>query len=208
MSGAKTMRLTLNAAETGHLVFSTLHSASVPEALHRLVAAFPPEIQAAVCAQLADCLRAVVCQTLVWREDGGILVPECEILRSSTAAQSLIRQGQFQKLRSVIETAAQHGMFTRDRYRRWLDTRTSFHVPKPTMDTPAASPETSSDDDPVLDALPGHLESDSGATAREPTDAEREAPFRPSSAANDEDVIVIQPPEQSLADLIRELEED
>ena len=61
---AETMRLTLNAAETGHLVLTTLHSASAAEALQRLVSAFPAEIQAGVCAQLADCLVGVICQRM------------------------------------------------------------------------------------------------------------------------------------------------
>jgi len=58
------MRLTLNASETGHLVFATIHSSSAVEALQRLVSAFPSEIQNSVAAQLADCLAAVVCQRL------------------------------------------------------------------------------------------------------------------------------------------------
>src|SRR5947209_7473785 len=60
----ETMRLTLNAAETGHLVLTTLHSASCAEALQRIVSAFPAEIQAGICAQLADCLVGVVCQRM------------------------------------------------------------------------------------------------------------------------------------------------
>jgi Tfp pilus assembly pilus retraction ATPase PilT len=67
MRDPQTMRLTLNAAETGHLVLATAHSATSAEALQRVVAAFPSEIQNSVCAQLADCLVAVVCQLAVSR---------------------------------------------------------------------------------------------------------------------------------------------
>jgi twitching motility protein PilT len=123
MRDAASMRLTLNAAETGHLVLATLHSASVAEALQRIVLAFPAEIQSGIAAQLADCLVAVICQQLRFREDVGILVPECEIALSSSASRSVIRQGEFAKLTSVLETGAADGMFTWERYRRWLATR-------------------------------------------------------------------------------------
>jgi twitching motility protein PilT len=120
------MRLTLNAAETGHLVLATLHSATVGEALQRIVLAFPAEIQGGIAAQLADCLVGVVCQRLTWREPPGLRVPECEVLLSNSASRSVIRQGEFVKLVSVMETGAADGMFTFDRYRRWVDGRTQW----------------------------------------------------------------------------------
>ncbi|MBM4373320.1 MAG: Flp pilus assembly complex ATPase component TadA, partial [Deltaproteobacteria bacterium] len=98
------MRLTLNAAETGHLVLATLHSSTAAEALQRLVMAFPAEIQRSVAAQVADCLLAVVCQHLRYRPELDLQVPECEILRGSVAARSVIRQCEFSKLASVLET--------------------------------------------------------------------------------------------------------
>src|SRR5436189_1253566 len=85
MRDPETMRLTLNAAETGHLVLSTVHSSSCAEALQRVVSAFHAEIQTAVRGQLADCLLAVICQRLRYRPDLKIRVPECEILISTTA---------------------------------------------------------------------------------------------------------------------------
>src|SRR5450432_769052 len=80
MRDPETMRLTLAAAETGHLVLATLHSSTVRDALARIVSAFSAEAQANVSAQLADVLVAVVCQQLTYREDLEMLVPECEIL--------------------------------------------------------------------------------------------------------------------------------
>src|SRR5258706_10555929 len=77
MRDPETMRLTLNAAETGHLVLATAHSATAAEALQRVVAAFPSEIQNSICAQLADSLVAVICQRLQYRPDLKIQVPEC-----------------------------------------------------------------------------------------------------------------------------------
>jgi twitching motility protein PilT len=123
------MRLTLNAAETGHLVLATLHSATVAEALQRIVLAFPPEIQSGIAAQLADALVAVVCQRLRFLPDAGLRVPECEILMASTAARSVIRQSEFSKLASVLETGAGDGSTTFARYRRWVDGRTRWVRP-------------------------------------------------------------------------------
>ena len=114
------MRLTLNAAETGHLVLATLHSATAAEALQRIVLAFPAEIQSGIAAQVADCLQTVICQRLRYHPDLGLQLPECEILQSTSASRSVIRQGEFSKLASVVETGAADGMFTWERYRRWV----------------------------------------------------------------------------------------
>ena len=123
------MRLTLDACETGHLVLATLHSSTVVEALQRVVAAFPAQEQPSVCAQLADNLIAVVSQRLVWRDDPGLRVPECEILRANTAVQSILRQGQFFKLNTAMETGARSGLWTLTRYRQWIESRTDWVQP-------------------------------------------------------------------------------
>jgi twitching motility protein PilT len=125
----ETMRLTLSAAETGHLVLATVHSSNCAEALQRVVNAFPPEIQSNVSAQLADCLIAVVSQRLQFRPNLGICVPECEVLKSSTSVKNFIRNRDFFKIASSLETGVESGMWTYTRYRNWLDKRTSFHVP-------------------------------------------------------------------------------
>ena len=83
MRDPETMRLTLNAAETGHLVISTLHSSTGAEALQRMTSAFPAEIQASVRAQLADCLVGVLAQRLRYRADLKRRVPECELITAS-----------------------------------------------------------------------------------------------------------------------------
>src|SRR5262249_23667444 len=80
MREPETMRLTLSVSETGHLVLATVHSSTCPEALQRLVSAFPAEIQSSVAAQLADSLIAVISQRLHFRQDLNIRVPECEVL--------------------------------------------------------------------------------------------------------------------------------
>ncbi len=146
MREPETMRLTLNAAETGHLVLTTMHSGSCAEALQRVVAAFPPEVQSAVSSQLADCLVAVVCQRLRFRDDLGMLVPECEILIASSAMRGVIRQGQFYKLGTVLEGGGQDGSWSFARYHDWLTAKTDWSMPErndaaePAIETPAAVP--------------------------------------------------------------------
>jgi twitching motility protein PilT len=126
MRDPETMRLTLNAAETGHLVLATMHSSSCGEALQRLVAAFPPEIQASVTAQLADCLVGVVCQRLRFRPELKLLVPECEVLMASSAMKGVLRLGQLFKLGTVLEGGGQDGSFSFERYQEWLGSKTDW----------------------------------------------------------------------------------
>src|SRR5215468_11008288 len=95
MRDPETMRLTLSASETGHLVLATVHSSTCAEALQRVVGAFPAEIQNSVAAQLADCLLAVVSQRLHFWEKLKIRVPECEILTANNAVRNFIRNREF-----------------------------------------------------------------------------------------------------------------
>ena len=138
MRDPETMRLVLNAAETGHLVLATVHSSTVGEALARLVSAFAPDIQNGMAAQLADALVAVVGQRLVARGPGDRLVPELEILLANTAARATIRQGQFSKIQSVLESGGLDGCWTLSRYRDWLGRRTDFYVATDNETEPAA----------------------------------------------------------------------
>jgi len=132
----ETMRLTLNAAETGHLVFATVHSGSCAEALQRIVLAFPSEIQANIAAQLADSLVAVVCQRLRFRADLNLLLPECEILRSNNSVKAFIRNRDFFKLPQALETGGEHGMWSFGRYQAWMAKRTDWHLPGTSEQTP------------------------------------------------------------------------
>ncbi len=141
MRDPETMRLTLNAAETGHLVLATVHSSNCAEALQRVVSAFPSEVQNSVAAELADCLIAVISQRLQFRSSLNIRVPECEVLTANTAVKSYIRGRDFFKIPSALETGAEHGMWSFARYRGWLDKRTNFQMPE------NASPQI--EDEPV-----------------------------------------------------------
>src|SRR5262249_32885209 len=127
MREPETMRLTLNASETGHLVLATMHSATCAEALQRIVSAFPAEMQSSVRSQLADCLVAVICQRLRFRADLKIRVPECEILVPSMPIKNFIRTGDFFRIISSLETGADHGMWTFQRYSTWLENKKNWH---------------------------------------------------------------------------------
>ena len=121
MRTPEVMRLTLNAAETGHLVLATMHSANCAEALSRLCMSFPSDIQASIRAQLADCLVAVSCQRLDFLSAHRLRVPRCEILLPSSGAKGTIRMGNFSQLANVIQAGGDEGMWTFDRYQRWMD---------------------------------------------------------------------------------------
>ncbi len=143
MRDPETMRLTLSASETGHLVLATVHSSSCTEALQRVVSAFPAEIQSSVSAQLADCLVAVISQRLRFRPELNIRVPECEILAATIAVKSLIRQRDFFKIASAIETGADHDMWSFQRYAKWLDARTTWSLPGQNSEPPDNEPSES-----------------------------------------------------------------
>jgi len=166
MRRPETIRLTLDAAETGHLVFTTAHSGSATEAVQRVVAAFPPTQQASVCAQLAECLVAVVCQRLQYRSDLGIRVPVCEILRASDPVRAIIRSNKLAKLASVIMTGGAEGMWTFDRYQRWLDGRARFHLPS------RAAPAQHSEEPAALAARPARSRPPRADPTPAPTPAE------------------------------------
>lgn len=136
MREPETMRLTLNAAETGHLVLATVHSGTCAEALQRIVLAFPSEIQNNIAAQLADSLVAVVCQRLRYRPDLNIRLPECEILRSTSPVKTFIRNRDFFKLPQALETGADFGMWSFTRYQTWMAKRPQWHIPSAEDEAP------------------------------------------------------------------------
>ena len=140
MREPETMRLTLNASETGHLVLATVHSSTCAEALQRVVSAFPSEIQSSVSAQLADSLVAVVSQRLRFRPELNIRVPECEILVATHAVKNFVRNRDFFKIISAIEAGGEHGMWSYQRYRTWLDSRTEWHIPGESPEPPDTEP--------------------------------------------------------------------
>jgi twitching motility protein PilT len=146
MRTPEVMRLTLNAAETGHLVLATMHSANCAEALSRLCMSFPSDIQPSIRAQLADCLVGVSCQRLDFLSAHRLRVPRCEILLPSSGAKGTIRMGNFSQLANVLQSGGDEGMWTFDRYQRWMDQVSDWVHPAQTaplrdsIQRPAAKP--------------------------------------------------------------------
>lgn len=191
----ETMRLTLNASETGHLVLATVHSASCIEALQRIIAAFPAEMQNAVRSQLADCLHAVVSQRLRYRADLKIRVPECEILIANHAIRSFIRSGDLYKISSAIETGAETGMWSFARYAQWLENRKNWHIT-----TAAEEPESEAVGAPL-----SVRESPGAASVRPRGPAPVPFESKPAKPVPASGAIEIEPVEGGLNELIRKL---
>jgi twitching motility protein PilT len=168
MREPETMRLTLSAAETGHLVLATVHSSNCAEALQRVVGAFPAEIQNNVAAQLADCLIGVISQRLQFRPGLNICVPECEVLMSTLPIKNFIRNRDFFKIISSVETGAEHGMWTFQRYRSWLDKRTGFHLPMREIETEEEETSAPVKSAPRLPAPPPPVRAAGGAAPAAP----------------------------------------
>ncbi|MBI2098584.1 MAG: PilT/PilU family type 4a pilus ATPase [Candidatus Wildermuthbacteria bacterium] len=114
MRDAETIGTALTAAETGHLVFATLHTNSAAQTVHRIVDSFPAEQQSQVRAQLSGSLLGVVSQRLVPRIQGG-LIPACEVLMVNSAAANLIRENKVHELPLVIDTSVEEGMLSLNR---------------------------------------------------------------------------------------------
>jgi twitching motility protein PilT len=110
----ESMGLALSAAETGHLVLGTLHTASAAQTISRVINAFPGPEQEHVRAQLSESLRAVVSQRLVPRADGTGPIPAVEILIVTTAVANIIRDDKVHQLPSVMQTGKALGMVSLD----------------------------------------------------------------------------------------------
>lgn len=114
MRDVATMETAITAAETGHLVFATLHTNSASQTIHRIVDSFPAEEQAQIRSQLSSSLLGIVSQRLVPRVQGG-LVPACEILIANHAISNLIRENKIHEIPTVIETSLEQGMISLNR---------------------------------------------------------------------------------------------
>jgi twitching motility protein PilT len=110
----ETMRAALTLAETGHLVFATLHTRSAPSTVDRFIDAFSAEQQNQVRTQLAGSLQAVISQQLIRKVNGG-RIAAIEILTATAAVRSLIREGKTHQLANAIETGGEAGMISMDR---------------------------------------------------------------------------------------------
>jgi twitching motility protein PilT len=114
MRDLETIRLALSGAETGHLVFGTLHTSSAAKTVDRIVDVFPAAEKEMVRAMLSESLRAVISQTLLKTKDGAGRVAAHEIMIGTPAIRNLIRENKIAQMYSAIQTGAQIGMQTLD----------------------------------------------------------------------------------------------
>ena len=112
MRDLETVAAALTMAETGHLVFATLHTNDTAQAIDRIVDVFPPQQQRQIQTQLAQTLAAVIHQRLLPRADGTGRVAAFEVMLGTPAIRNLIRDGKSNQLRNVLATGAAHGMRT------------------------------------------------------------------------------------------------
>ena len=112
MRDLETISTALTAAETGHLVFGTLHTQSAPSTIDRIIDVFPAEQQEQVRIQIASSLQGVVTQALLPTADGMGRVPALEILLPDDAVRNLIRQGKVEQIYSIMQTNTSRGMQT------------------------------------------------------------------------------------------------
>ncbi len=115
MRDLETIATAITAAETGHLVLSTLHTPDAPQTIDRIIDVFPPHQQQQVMVQLAGCIQGIVAQQLLPRKDGKGRVVATEIMVGTDAVRSCARERRTHQLATIIQTGSQYGMVTMDK---------------------------------------------------------------------------------------------
>ncbi len=112
MRDRETFETAISAAETGHLVFSTMHAATVAQSLTRLFEFFPPEEQLQARRAISGSLRGFICQKLIPALEGGGRIPANEVLNADTVVRNLILEGQFEKIQGILEGTGDSSSFS------------------------------------------------------------------------------------------------
>ena len=115
MRDLETIQLALTAAETGHLVFGTLHTSGAPSTINRIIDVFPPEQQAQIRAQISTSLKMVVTQRLFKTKDGQGRCGAFEVMKCTAPVQNLIREAKIHQIPSIMQTAVREGMITMEK---------------------------------------------------------------------------------------------
>jgi twitching motility protein PilT len=114
MRDLETIQLALTAAETGHLVFATLHTTGAAKTIDRIIDVFPAEQQAQIRTQFSETLQAVISQRLFKRRDGTGRIAAIEIMIGTPAVRNLIREGKISQISSIMQAGQKYGMQTMD----------------------------------------------------------------------------------------------
>ena len=115
MRDLETISLALTAAETGHLVFGTLHTSGAPSTINRIIDVFPPEQQEQIRAQISTSLKMVMTQRLLKTKDGEARVAAFEVMKCTAPIQNLIREAKIHQIPSIMQTAVRDGMITMEK---------------------------------------------------------------------------------------------
>lgn len=116
MRDLETISLAITAAETGHLVFATLHTTDAPQTIDRVIDVFPPEQQNQIRMQLSVTIQAIISQTLLPRVDTGGRVAAFEVMVATPAIRTLVREGKTHQIYSDIQAGGEYGMMSLDQY--------------------------------------------------------------------------------------------
>lgn len=116
MRDLETISIALTAAETGHLVFGTLHTQDAAQTMDRVIDVFPSEQQEQIRVMLAGAIQGVVCQTLCKTADGRGRVVATEVMTATPGIRNLVREGKTHQIYSAMQAGAQHGMHTLDQH--------------------------------------------------------------------------------------------
>jgi twitching motility protein PilT len=116
MRDLETISLAITAAETGHLVFATLHTTDAPQTIDRVIDVFPPEQQNQIRMQLSVTILAVVSQTLIPRSDTKGRIAAFEVMVATPAIRTLVREGKTHQIYSDIQAGGEHGMISLDQF--------------------------------------------------------------------------------------------
>ena len=111
----ETIGMALTAAETGHLVFGTLHTSGAPNTINRIIDVFPPEQQGQIRAQIAESLKMVVTQKLFKKKDGSGRIGAFEVMACTQPIKNLIREAKIHQIPSIMQTAQREGMITMEK---------------------------------------------------------------------------------------------
>jgi len=115
MRDLETIATAMTAAETGHLVLSTLHTPDAPQTIDRIIDVFPPHQQQQIMVQLAGCIQGIVAQQLLPRKDGRGRIVATEVMVGTDAVRSCVRERRTHQLNTIIQTGSQFGMSTMDK---------------------------------------------------------------------------------------------
>ncbi len=114
MRDLETIQIAITAAETGHLVISTLHTPDAAQSIDRIIDVFPPHQQPQIRMQLSMALKGIIAQQLLSSKDGKSVLPVIEVMVATSAVKNIIRKAQSQELYSMIEIGKEHGMQSMD----------------------------------------------------------------------------------------------